>query len=262
MRCILSFSPLSTPFLVLSLLAILVAALVLLVGHFALDRRRLREFVHSVVHPDAGDPRAAALRLGGAIHGRVRRLPDDPHFLLPVLGPLGAAPGAVVGKGGCCSGMSRLYITALQLLGIDAAQVTLYHSSGHAQHCLVEVDFGDARLIVDPSYGFSYHRADGRPLGLDELRGGCTPHFRSLPGTAETQYPSNSYYDFRYAETRTANWTKSRLRRFAYAVLHRLTGGGIDTLRLHPLLEWPQLLLAAALVMLGAGGVFLAAAIG
>jgi hypothetical protein len=114
-------------------------------------------------------------------------------------------------------------------------------------------------VIVDPSYGFSYPGGDGEPLGLEQLRRGCVPHFRSLPGTRETQYPQNDYYDFRYSETRTANWTKSRVRRLAYRVLHRLTRGGIDTLRLHPLLEWPQLLLAAALAMLATGAAAVAA---
>jgi hypothetical protein len=111
-----------------------------LLAHFAGDRRMLRRYVGSVVRPGHADRRSAALRLGGVIHNQVRRLPDDPYFLLPVLGPLGATPAAVIRKGGCCSGMSRLYITALHQLGVPAAQVTVYHAAGHAQHCLVEVD--------------------------------------------------------------------------------------------------------------------------
>lgn len=242
---------------------VLLSALVMaLLGQFVLDRWRLGRFVRAAVLAERGDLRAAALRLGGVVFNQVKRLGDDPYFLVPFLGPLGATPTAVIREGGCCSGMSRLYITALHQLGVSAAQVTVYHAAGNAQHCLVEVNLGSERVIVDPSYGFSYHDADGGPLGLEQLRRGCIPHFRSLPGTQETHYPRNDYYDFSYSHTRTANWTKSGVRRLAYRVLHRVTRGGIDTLRLHPLMEWPQLLLAAALTMLGLGGVAVAAVLG
>jgi len=76
---------------------------------------------------------------------------------------------------------------------------------------------------------------------------------RTPPG-----YPGGRYFAFDYRLTCTANWTMSPVRRVAYAVLNPLTSGRIDYLRLPPLLEWPEVLLAgicaAAAILLVAVG--------
>src|SRR5262245_10833772 len=221
-------------YLVLSL------ALLGLLLHLLFERMVLRRFLDTLGTDTPQHPLDTALRLGGAIYIRIMRTADDPFFLLPTLRPLGGTPLSVLRRGGCCSRISRLYIVCLDLLGIRAAQVTLYLVNGEAQHCLVEVVLPTMRLLVDPTYGFSFHSPSGQPLGLEDLRAGATPKFVPLPGSRMSAYPDNDYYRFSFAETRTANWTKSMARRAVYRALRRAGGEWIDRTRLHPLLEWPQ----------------------
>jgi hypothetical protein len=166
---------------------------------------------------------------------------------MPFLAPLGATPSAIIRHGGCCSGSSRLYILTLGALGIPSNQITVYHRSGRAQHCLVEVHLADEVLIADPCYGVFYTDAVGRTLGLEDLQSGTQVECRPAPGAIKPGYPANNYYDFDYKITKTANWTKSWQRRLAYWLLLGITNGSVDRLRVPPLLEWPQALLALAL---------------
>jgi hypothetical protein len=101
--------------------------------------------------------------------------------------------------------------------------------------------------IADPVSG-STTDAAGRALNLEDLQAGVPVICRLTPGTTRSGYPHNSYYDFDYTLTKTANWTKSWQRRLAYAVLRTATGGGVDQLRLPVILEWPQVLLSVLLL--------------
>ena len=67
-------------------------------------------------------------------------------------------------------------------------------------------------------------------------------------GSRTPGYPNLFYYRFDYRKTRTANWTRTWRRRFAYALLHRLSGGRIDQAFMPPLLEWPQILLSIGIL--------------
>jgi hypothetical protein len=231
-------------------LLLALAPLVLLV-HLLFERVMLRRFLKTVGIAVGEEPLVTALRLGGAIYTRAIRATDDPIFLLRVLRPLGGTPLSVLRLGGCCSGISRLYIVCLDLLGIRAAQVTLYHVTGHAQHCMVEVALPNRRLLIDPTYGFEFQSTVGEPLGIKDLRAGAIPRFSSLPGSNTSAYPDDDdYYQFAFAETRTANWTQTTLRRAVYRTLRRMSGDWIDCMRLHPLLEWPQVLLLGVLTAL------------
>jgi hypothetical protein len=216
----------------------------------------LRRFLSTLGTDAQQHPLDTALRLGGAIYTRVMRAADDPFFLLPALRPLGGTPLSVLRRGGCCSGTSRLYIVCLDLLGIRAAQVTLYLVNGQAQHCLVEIVLPTVRMLVDPTYGFSFHSPSGQPLGIEDLRAGTIPRFFPLPGSSRSAYPDNDYYRFSFADTRTANWTKTMVRRAVYRTLRRVGGEWIDRRRLHPLLEWPQVLLLGALGATAAAAAF------
>src|SRR5262245_15205131 len=172
---------------------------------------------------------------------------NDASFCPPLFALLGATPSAVLRFGDCCSGRARLLILALHELGIRAYQITLYHRAGHAQHCLVEACLDDGRMIVDPTYGVSYERPNGEPVSLKQLQRGATPKYVPLPLLDDRVcgYPANDYYDFDFRLSKTANWTKSRVRNFAYALLHKLTGGNIDHLEVPAVLEWPQHLFIA-----------------
>lgn len=224
--------------------AIAVAILGLML-HWALERARLHEFVASLgLLP--GDAYKLALALVGRIANDSHRN-IDPPYIAPFLSPLGATAGSVIRHGGCCAGTARLYMQALGALGIRANQVTLYHRSGVAQHCVVEVHVPQRVVIADPTYGVFYTDANGSPLGLDDLQAGAQVECRPAPGAMKPGYPLKPYYDFDFAMTKTANWTKSRQRRLTYSLMQRITNGGIDRFRVPQLFEWPQTLLAVVL---------------
>ena len=222
----------------------LVAACVvsLLLVHWAIEYRRLRRFVDSVVA--VGQPEAeAALRLAGMLSNRTHRW-DDPPYLNRRLASFGATPSALIEEGGCCSGTSRLYILSLAVLGVRSYQITFYHESGAAQHCLVEVHLPDHPVIVDPVYGVYFTDLNGAPVGLEDLQRGERVEYRPLPGALSPGYPDDEYYAFDFGLTKTANWTATWQRRAVYAVLTRVIGRRVDRLRVPTVLEWPQVLLA------------------
>jgi len=187
------------------------------------------------------------LALASVLHAKVRRA-HDPYFVMRIFEPIGANPLCVLNNGGCCSGIHRLYITALHTIGIKSAQITLYHHSGHGQHCLVEAKINNTPMIIDVDYGVYYISNNGDPIGLEELQKGNLPEFMKIPGVSDFGYPNNDYYNFNYLLTKTANWTKSLPRRMTYRFLKFIFGDKINRLRLNPILEWPHVLLSIILV--------------
>jgi|GEM_PF-945886 hypothetical protein len=225
---------------------LVVVAIGVLLTHWQLQRRTLQQIITGRFGP-VSDPVTTIRGFAGWIHAHVPR-GQDPPFISSLFHVVGATPIAVLRDGGCCSGLARLYILGLDALGIRAAQVTLYHVSGCAQHCAVEVALGGDRMIVDPRYGLYYTDRDGAPLGLDRLQAGCLPQLQTLPLSTADAYPPYPYYDFNYENTKTANWTRSAPRRAAYRILHTISGGRIDRCRLPVVLEWPQILVSSALL--------------
>ena len=188
---------------------LVVVAIGVLLTHWQLQRRTLQQIITGRFGP-VSDPVTTIRGFAGWIHAHVPR-GQDPPFISSLFHVVGATPIAVLRDGGCCSGLARLYILGLDALGIRAAQVTLYHVSGCAQHCAVEVALGGDRMIVDPRYGLYYTDRDGAPLGLDRLQAGCLPQLQTLPLSTADAYPPYPYYDFNYENTKTANWTRSAL---------------------------------------------------
>lgn len=214
------------------------------------QQKTVREYAMRIAG-SCTDPADIARRLAREIHGSIRRLDDDPPFLHRALRPIGASPHDVLRYGACCSGISRLYILALDSIGIEAAQVTLCHRSGVARHCLVEVAIGGDPQIIDPTYGLSFELPAGGHASLADLRGGVRPLLVSLADGSASSYPGNEYYAFDFSATKTANWTSSWPRRIAYAVLSIVVD--IDGLRVPALFEWPHAIVASGL-MVGALG--------
>ena len=236
----------------------LATALLLLAVDLRRERRRVRAYLVSS-GPTVHDPWEWALTLAASLGAR-HSARDDPFYLSPLLRALGGTASDLIAEGGCCSGLSRLYMVALEARGIRANQITVHHREGYAQHCLVEVHLPDGPACVDPLYGLHYTDASGRPLGLDDLQAGVPVHCRPIPGAPAPGYPDNDYYAFDYRLTRTANWTRSWPRRAAYAGLRAFWGERVDRMRVPQLLEWPQALLALLLVGLtcaGSGAVLL-----
>ncbi len=253
-----------------------VGAIVLCLGATAslscywLGKRHIAKFARRVTQ-DCQSQRHAAFALARVIFSEVWRTDPDPVFISPLLSVLGASPVAVLQRGGCCSGTHRLFITALDAIGIRAAQVTVFRQSDPgAAHCLAQVTAGTENLLIDVDYGVWYTDSRGGAIDLLALRSGVQPviepfgvgtaRYANSPCTRPAGYPDDEYYRFDYALTRTANWYKATWRRVLYIVLHRLTQGRVDSMLLPPELEWPEMLLSltfclAALMLLGASSV-------
>lgn len=239
------------------LFGLVIAALLV---SYVWQRRKIwaltRELLKGEIHPGMGTRihRKVSLTLAGWVYSDVAFTLKDPLFVpIPGLRWLGASPVRVSNAGGCCSGKSRLLTCLLRSAGQHAYQVSVYHSSGVARHVLVASSmFGD-EILLDPLYGIHYTGPEGQSFGLGDLRAGVPHGYASLPGSEEKSYPDDEYYDFIFPETRTAGWTATRLHRAAYAMLNLLTRGGIDTYPQRGWMEWPQLLLAVALLLLCAG---------
>jgi len=96
-------------------LSTVAAAALALLGLYHYRRVRIAEFAHRAVR-ECTEPRDAAFMLARAIFSGVGRRHKDPVFISSLLRPLGASPVTVLRYGGCCSGLHRLYITALDTL--------------------------------------------------------------------------------------------------------------------------------------------------
>ena len=235
------------------------ALVVTLLFDYLRDVFRVRRFVGSL-GAFAEEPLGRALELAARIANRPRA-EADPVYLSERLRSFGATGDAVIRKGGCCSGTSRLYMLALGALGLRANQITVYHQRGHAQHCLVEVHLPGGSAIIDPVYAVYYTDTNGGLVGLEQLQQGTATAFRPVPGANNPGYPDNDYYNFDLTLTKTANWTRSWPRRAAYALLVRASRGGVDRMRVPQFFESPQTLLATMLAsaMLLLSGIALAA---
>jgi hypothetical protein len=240
------------PFLILNLAGLTVIAILLL--SYRSEKRALCAFARSSV-PSSATIFGRALDLAGRVYVQIPRSTDPRFIPVAALDIIGGTPISILRRGGCCSGLTRVYVTGLGTLGIKAAQVSLYHATGKSQHALAEVSLGAHHVIVDPTYGFYYVDGHGTPIGLAELRQGIKPEYRKLPHSerrpprglrTSESYPANDYYNFDFSCTKTANWTKTVVRRSAYRLLRVLTRGRIDTLRQPLWMEWPQIIVATS----------------
>jgi hypothetical protein len=237
-------------------LALLLGALSSL-SAYHLRRRHIADFARRATRGSRSQ-REAAFALGRTIFAEVKRRGHDP-ILIPLLGTLGASPSTILKKGGCCSGVHRLFITCLDCIGIRAAQITVFRRADPAAaHCLVQVIADSANILIDVDYGVWLRQPDGRPIDLSGLRAGQPPviepfvrdrtaSYADGQRTRAAGYPQREYYLFDYELTRTANWAETWVRRALYPLLHRLTAGRVDCLLLPPICEWPEVLLAAGL---------------
>ena len=88
-------------------------------------------------------------------------------FTIPALGP---TPIDVLAAGGDCADKSRLVSAMLRQLGID-------FGPGHDRamfrrtpiHTVVEAEYENGRMVVDPVWDVDYPAADGRFLGVRDL---------------------------------------------------------------------------------------------
>jgi len=243
-----------------SALALCVGALASLLCYW-LRKRQIARFARSVTQ-DCQSQRDAAFTLARAIFSGVWRRDPDPVFISPMLSALGASPVSILRQGGCCSGTHRLFITSLDAIGIRAAQITVFRKvHPAAAHCLAQVTADEENLLIDVDYGVWYKHPEGGTMEFLTLRSGVTPVIeRFAPGEARQAnssrartagYPNSEYYRFDFALTRTANWADTAWKPALYTVLRVLTRGGVDRVLLPPVLEWPEVLLSAGLILVG-----------
>ncbi len=234
---------------------------VALVALYLRERARVAEFTRRITS-GCRSQREAVFALGRAIFSGVKRGPD-PIFLTQCFSPFGASPTAVLEQGGCCSGIHRLFITALDTIEIPSAQITVYRGDGHlGAHCLTQVMVDGENTLIDVDYGVWLKNPTGGELGLTELRAGLAPTIEPFvandlacdaDGTKSRRagYPEDEYYEFDFALSRTANWTTTAFRRGLYAIVRPLTNGRVDCFLVPPIFEWPQISLSLALSTAG-----------
>lgn len=238
-------------------LYVLLAAMASCFLGYLYQRRALSAFVKRVIGGPARQDMEAVFQIANYIFSNIKRAPDP--FFSRMLKPLGASPIAILRRGGCCSGLHRLFIASLDTIGVRSAQITLYTRGGAARHCLTQVMTEAGPHIIDVQYGVHFRDPQGGALGLVELRRGVVPvihGYACAPGEDERRvagYPVGNYHSYNYRLTRTANWTRSWKRRILYKLLRLLTDGHVDHALLPPILEWPQILLSLCILMLGIG---------
>ena len=88
-----------------------------LVIAYRLRRVRIRQFAHAVTQ-GAGSQRDAVFALGRTLFLEKARCENPRPFLTKFLAPLGPSPIAVLKQGGCCSGVTRLFIASLDTIDI------------------------------------------------------------------------------------------------------------------------------------------------
>ena len=234
-------------FLFVNLLLLVVSVGLLI--HYWMEKKIIRDFAIRAVGGN-NEPLKVALALAGEIFRIKKAWRSDQAFIpLTIFSALGKSPASILRMGGCCSDITRLTIVSLNALGFKAGSITVCTPLGEARHCLVEVSLGKHNVLLDATYGVYYVDELGRGLGLSHIQSGARPSFASLPHSNKRGYPSGSYYEFDYRQSKTANWTQSRVRKAVYRVLVFVTKGTIDRVKQPAALEWPQLVLATSLAV-------------
>jgi hypothetical protein len=232
---------------------VLLASLVSCLLSYWYQRRALAAFVRQVIAGPVRQEIEAVFQIANYIFSNISRGPD-PCLFPRALRSLGASPMAILRRGGCCSGLHRLYIASLDTIGIRSAQITLYTLGGSARHCVSQVMTAAGPHIIDVQYGVHYRSPEGGALGLAELARGVLPQIQGYPcgcgqhASRVAGYPPGDYHAYDFTQTRSANWTRSWRRRVLYKLLRLLTVGRIDHALFPPILEWPQILFALAVL--------------
>ena len=174
---------------------------------------------------------------------------NDRYFIVSALGP---TPIQVMEQGGDCSDKSRLVAAMLNSLGINAGLVMI----SPCPHCgfihtVVEAEYENGRMVVDPTWDVDYPTGDGRFFGATELA--KTDRGRERILELQRQRPINdriatmpaSEANFDYAVA--MNWDRDIVTRSVATVL-RLSGYSSEDFFRPRLLEDPKLLLACLLM--------------
>jgi hypothetical protein len=174
---------------------------------------------------------------------------NDRYFIMPTLGP---TPIQVMEQGGDCSDKSRLVAAMLNSVGIDAGLIMIAPCP-HCQfiHTVVEAEYENGRMVVDPTWDVDYPTGDSRFLGVRDLAG--TDRGRARVIELQRQRPINDKIanmpatEATFDYTAAMNWDRDIVTRTVAAAL-RLGGYSIDTFFRPRLLEDPKLFLTCSLI--------------
>jgi hypothetical protein len=174
---------------------------------------------------------------------------NDRYFIVPALGP---TPIQVLEQGGDCSDKSRLVAAMLSSLGINAGLVMISSCSRCGFiHTVVEAQHEAGRMVVDPTWDVDYATADGKFLGIADLKGTNRGQERIIElqdqraATDKIAYIPLAEANFDHAVA--MNWDRNTATRTVAATL-RLMGYEPDTFFRPRLLEEPKLLLTIFLI--------------
>jgi hypothetical protein len=175
--------------------------------------------------------------------------PNNSYFIVPALGP---TPIQVMDVGGDCSDKSRLVAAMLNSIGIDAGLVMI----SPCLHCgfihtVVEAQYENGRMVVDPIWNVDYPAGDGRFLGVKDMAG--TNRGRERVVELQLQRPAtdkisgmpgmDAFFDY----ATPINWDTNYVTHTVAAMM-RLTGYPPETVSRPRLLEDPKLLLSLSVL--------------
>jgi len=177
---------------------------------------------------------------------------NDQYFIVPALGP---TPIQVMERGGDCANKSRLVAAILNSIGIDAGLVMMSPCPHCAfVHTVVEAQYENGRMVVDPTWDIDYPTGDGRFLGVADLKGTSRGRERAvelIEQRANDQRRQNQIAgmppdeaNFDYAVS--MNWERDVVTRAMAATL-RAMGYHPDAFFRLRLLEDPKLFLGVVL---------------
>jgi hypothetical protein len=176
---------------------------------------------------------------------------NDRFFILPVLGP---TPIQVMELGGDCSDKSRLVAAMLNSIGIHAGLVMISPClyCGFI-HTVVEAQYENGRMVVDPIWNIDFPTEDGKFLGVMDLAG--TSRGRERIVELQHQRPATDKIvsipemDAMFDYATAINWNRNIVTRMAIFIL-RLNGFHPELLFRPRLLEDPKLLLVIMLTVI------------
>ena len=183
------------------------------------------------------------------VHHNQGSAKNNRYFIVPAFGPTSIQ---VMEQGGDCSDKSRLVAALLNSLGIDAGLVMI-SPCPHCEfiHTVVEAEYENGRMVVDPTWDVDYPTGEGRFLGVRELAG--TDRGRERVIELQRQRPINDTIarmptneaTFDYAVA--MNWDRDIVTRTVRAIL-KLSGYSTEAIFRPRILEEPKLLLICLLI--------------
>jgi len=146
----------------------------------AIDRANIRKVAFDVVRPGS-EKKSIVDACMEFVHGEVNDNSDANIAALPfwprmnyLWNPRRVGPATVFVYGNHhiapCQSHSRATMALLEAHGITVRAIALHNSALRGSHGILEVDLGEeGTAVVDPQYGITYRRPDGRFATLREL---------------------------------------------------------------------------------------------